>query len=201
MRHMGKNMELEVLIREFKEEDWESIKILILETQYYGPSVLQSEKKRIEFYSQVPEKGRTFVAELQSELSTVNSSTNDFMNDETSSNTITESRPIIGYCVIEFFGRAIFILSLVTAKKWQRRGIGRKLVNYAKKFGKENPQFDILRGFAEDRLAGVHTFLIKQGFKTCGYINHDLELNQSTIHYVYHFRKENENGPETLITA
>ncbi len=184
-------MTIDVNIREYSENDWESIKILILESKFYGPSVLKSEKIRIEFYSQVPEKGKTFVAVLPKEPGE-KSSTEENLSDN--------QDQVIAYMVVDFFGRAIFILSLVVAKEHQLQGVGKKLVQFAKKFGEADPQYNILRGFADDSNLGIHTFLLKQGFKTCGYINHDLNLNHSTIHYVLHLRKEKDDS-ETLISA
>ncbi|MFX0182716.1 MAG: GNAT family N-acetyltransferase [Candidatus Hodarchaeota archaeon] len=181
----------DITIREYKDEDWEYVKILILETHSYGPSVLKSEKKRIEFYLQVPEKGKTFVVEV----------TRDIVEKDSQNENDKQRDNIIGYIVIDFFGRGIYILSLVVATEWQRKGIGTKLVNYAKKYGKDNPQYNMLRGYAEDHLTGVHTFLLQQGFKTCGFVNHDIDLNRSTIHYVFPLREEDDNEPEMLISA
>jgi ribosomal protein S18 acetylase RimI-like enzyme len=184
-------MDIDIEIREYTENDWESIKILILESKYYGPSVLKSEKIRIEFYSQVPEKGRTFVAVIPEEIKEKSS---------TEENEPHNQDQVIAYMVVDFFGRAIFILSLIVAKQHQLRGVGKKLVQFATKFGEADPQYNILRGFADDRNLGIHTFLLKQGFKTCGYINHDLNFNHSTIHYVLHLRKEKDDS-EILISA
>ncbi|MFX0050314.1 MAG: GNAT family N-acetyltransferase [Candidatus Hodarchaeota archaeon] len=179
------------MIREYKDEDWDFIKLLILETHSYGPSVLKSEKKRIEFYLEVPEKGRTFVVEVSPDIIET-----DYQEKQGES-----KDKIIGYMVIDFFGRGIYILSLVISTEWQRKGIGTKLVNHIKKYGRDNTQYNILRGFAEDHLAGVHAFLLKQGFKTCGFVNHDFDLNRSTIHYVFPLREEDDNEPEMLISG
>ena len=175
----------EVQIREYQERDWEEIKLFILESDYYGPSVLKREKTRIEFYSQVPEKGRTFVATV---------STDDSENDS------DKSDKAVGYIVIDFFGRGIFILSLIIAREWQRQGIGTKLLSHVRKIGEDDPQYSILRGFADDRSYDVHSFMLKQGFITCGHIFHDLDWGHSTIHYVLPLNVE-EDGSEILISA
>jgi len=184
-------MVLDVEIREYTDNDWESIKLLILESKYYGPSVLKSEKKRIEFYEEVPENGRTYVALVPKE---------PLENENIEEKESQDQKKVVAYMVTNFFGRAIFLLSVVVAKEYQQRGIGKKFVQVAKDFGEADPQYNILRGFADDRNLGIHTFLLKQGFKTCGYINHDLNFNHSTIHYVFHLREGKEES-DILISA
>ena len=117
----------------------------------------------------------------------------------------TDEKPtkeiIVGYAVIDFFGHGVFILSLIIGKQFQDQGYGKQMMEYIKKFALEDPQYTILRGFADERLVNVHAFLLKQGFKACGFVEHDLEWNHSTIHYVFRLQKEKEEEIDSLISA
>ncbi len=191
-------MDDRLTIREFQGEDWPKIKLVLLESDIYsayGPTILKSEKSRIEFYSQVPEKGRVFIAVIPD---------SDFTEQEDKSERVEEipiKELIVGYAVIDFFGHGIFILSLIIGKQYQDKGYGKQLMEYIKKFASKNKQYTILRGFADERLVKVHVFLIKQGFKACGFVEHDLEWNHSTIHYVYRLYKEKEDESDTPLLS
>jgi len=191
-------MDNRLTIRESLYEDWPTIKLVLLESDIYsayGPTILKSEKSRIKFYSQVREKGRVFIAVIPNP---------DFTEQEDESENTEEKSSrelIVGYAVIDFFGHGVFILSLIIGKQFQDQGYGKQLMEYIKKFALENLQYTILRAFADERLVKVHAFLIKQGFKACGFVEHDLEWNHSTIHYVYRLQKEKEEEIESLISA
>ena len=191
-------MDNRLTIRKYETEDWPTIKLVLLESDIYsvyGPTILKSEKSRIKFYSQIPEKGRVFIAVIP----------NPDLNEQEDELEDAEEKPskelIVGYAVIDFFGHGIFILSLIIGKQFQDQGYGKQLMEYIKKFALEDFQFTILRGFADERLVNVHAFLIKQGFKACGFVEHDLEWNHSTIHYVYRLQKKEEEELDSLISA
>ncbi|WP_455139531.1 GNAT family N-acetyltransferase [Candidatus Hodarchaeum mangrovi] len=182
---------MDITIREYQSSDWEEVKLLIIEAENFGPSMVKSEKQRIEFYLQVPVKGITFVVENKEKVSGGEEGMEEVLQTS-----------ILGYSIVDYFGKSAFILSLVVKKEWRGKGIGRELINFIKNYVRDQQQFDILRGFADDRYFGVHSFLLKQGFKTCGYIIHDLELNQGTIHYVIHLRTEkDEKEKDTFISG
>ena len=191
-------MDNRLTIREYQTEDWPTIKLALLESDIYsayGPTILKSEKNRVEFYSHVPEKGRVFIAVIPNP---------DFIEQEDMHENSEEKLSkelIVGYAVIDFFGHGVFILSLIIGKQYQGQGMGKQLMGYIKKFALEDLQYTILRGFADERLVNVHAFLLKQGFKACGFVEHDLEWNHSTIHYVYRLQKEKEEEIDSLISA
>jgi GNAT superfamily N-acetyltransferase len=179
-------------------EDWSSVKLVLLETDIYtayGPTVLKSEKGRIDFYMQVPEKGKVYTACIPNPSSV---ESEDHVGDERQQES---DEVIVGYAIIDFFSRGIFILSLNVGKQYRGQGFGKQLMEHIKKFAKKNTQYTILRGFADEQLVNVHTFLLKQGFRACGFVEHDLSWNHSTIHYVFPLRKEEEEEQELLISA
>ncbi|MHA1995246.1 MAG: N-acetyltransferase family protein [Candidatus Hodarchaeales archaeon] len=191
---MSKN----ITIRDYKEGDWPSVKLVLLESDIYtayGSTVLKSEKGRIDFYVQVPEKGKVFTACITSP----SSSEKDDQDENTELEETHES--IVGYAVIDFFSRGIFILSLIIGKEYRGLGYGKQLMEHIKRFAKKNTQYTILRGFAGEQLVNVHTFLLKQGFRACGFVEHDLSWNHSTIHYVFPLREEKDEEQELLISA
>ncbi len=192
-------MDNRLSIREYKTGDWQDgVKLALLESDIYniyGPTILKSEKSRIEFYSQVPEKGRVFIAVIPNP---------DFIEQEDMVENVEEKHSkelIIGYAVIDFFGHGIFILSLIIGKQFRDQGYGKQLMLIIKNFALDNPQYTQLRGFADENLVNVHAFLLKQGFKVCGFVEHDLDWNHSTIHYVYRLQKEKEEELDSLISA
>jgi GNAT superfamily N-acetyltransferase len=188
----------ELVIREYKKEDWPFVKIILLESDIYaeyGPSVLKSEKNRIIFYSQVPEKGKVFVAVLP--IDSIQEGKEGTSDESDTAN----KECIVGYSVLDFFGRGVFILSLNIGKQFRNQGHGRYLLNFIKDFARKDPQYTILRGFADERLTDVHVFLIKQGFRACGFVEHDLSFNHSTIHYFLPLREEEEPDQDILISA
>ena len=187
-----------LIIREYQTEDWPTIKLAYLESDIYsayGPTILKSEKSRIEFYSQVPEKGRVFIAVIP------NPDLKELEDEVENREEKPSKELIVGYAIIDFFGHGVFILSLIIGKQFQDQGYGKQLMEYIKKFALEDLQYTILRGFADESLVNVHAFLLKQGFKACGFVEHDLEWNHSTIHYVYRLQKEKEEEIDSLISA
>ena len=191
-------MSEKLTIRDYQMEDWPSVKLVLLESDIYtahGPTVLKSEKGRLDFYTQVPEKGKVYTAYIPKSLS---GETEEQGDDK---ELAEAGETIVGYAVIDFFSRSIFILSLIIGKEYRGQGYGKQLMEHIKKFAKKNPQYTILRGFADEQLVNVHTFLLKQGFRACGFVEHDLSWNHSTIHYVFPLRKEEEEEQELLISA
>ena len=191
-------MSKKLVVRDYTPEDWASVKLIFLESDVYseyGPTVLKSEKNRINFYNQVPEKGRAFVAVLSTNL------TNDEREKIDPELDTTEKESVVGYAILDFFGKGVFILSLIVGKKYRNQGYGKFLLEYIKEFAKKDPQYTILRGFADERFTNVHVFLIKQGFKACGFVEHDLFFNHSTIHYVLPLREEEISDQDILISA
>ncbi len=192
----GVSMSEKITVRDYQAGDWPSVKLALLESDIYtahGPTVLKSEKGRIDFYVQVPEKGKVFIACVAKPKS------DEKEDQEDNSEQQESSESIVGYAVIDFFSRGIFILSLIIGKQYRGLGYGKQLMEHIKRFAKKNTQYTILRGFADEQLVNVHTFLLKQGFRACGFVEHDLSLNHSTIHYVFPLREEEE--PELLISA
>ena len=191
-------MSEKITIRDYLEGDWPSVKLVLLESDIYtayGPTVLKSEKGRIDFYVQVPEKGKVFTASI-----VIPSSSEG--NAKDGNTELKETREtIVGYAVIDFFSRGIFILSLIIGKEYRGQGYGKQLMEHIKRFAKKNKQYTILRGFADEQLVKVHTFLLKQGFRACGFVEHDLSWNHSTIHYVFPLRKEEDEEQDLLISA
>ena len=192
----GFYMALDVTIREYISEDWPSVKLIILESDYYSPKDVKGEKKRIQFYSAVPEKGRVFVATKKYEPIQKEKPEEIINFDEQQRKEL-----VVGFVTVDFFGRGIFILSLAVSKDLRLKGVGKSLVDHVKKFGMNDPQFNILRGFADERFMNAHSFLLKQGFKTCGFIQHDLDWNHSAIHYVLPLRKPEEIESETPVIS
>ena len=188
-------MKKDIVIRDYQVEDWPEIKLILLESDIfaeYGSTTVKSEKKRIEFYTEVPEKGKVFTAVLKNKQR---------VKEEIEEDESQPRETVVGYTILDFFGRGIFILSLIIRKQYQNQGIGKHLLNYIKTYAKKNPQFEILRGFIDEHLIDVHAFLRKQGFKACGFVEHDLSWNHSTIHYVYQLRDKDENEKELFISA
>jgi ribosomal protein S18 acetylase RimI-like enzyme len=191
-------MSAKIIVRDYNPEDWASVKLIILESDVYseyGPTVLKSEKNRINFYNQVSEKGRAFVAVLPTKSTNGGNEKNDSESD------VADKDSVVGYAILDFFGRGIFILSLIIGKEFRNQGYGKFLLEYIKEFAKKDPQYTILRGFADERFTNVHVFLIKNGFKACGFVEHDLSLNHSTIHYVLPLRKDETSEQDILISA
>ncbi len=187
-----------ITIRNYQGEDWPSVKLVLLESDIYtayGPTVLKSEKGRIDFFVQVPEKGRVFTVCI-----TKNSSNEDDDGKEKTEQAESQEL-VVGFAVIDFFSRGIFILTLIIGKQYRGMGYGKQLMEHIKKFAKKNTQYTILRCFADEQLVNAHTFLLKQGFRVCGFVEHDLTLNHSSIHYFYPLREDDEDEQDLLISA
>jgi len=142
-------------IRQLKKEDLPTLRKLILEAENFGEPFLETEMHGLKWYS-IPDLGAVFVA-------TVN------------------NRPV-GYITLRKNVFAVVIVSVLVEKEHQRLGIGRALIERAKKYAKSH-KFKVLRVDTGNFMDYAIKFYLSCGFLPCGYVEHDFGLNTKQVHF------------------
>jgi streptothricin acetyltransferase len=146
---------MKVLIREYTSSDLPQVKKLILDAENFGEPFLENEILNIKKNTTLG-LGKVFVA--------------------------TTRGRIIGYVSL---GRRIFALmvdSIIVSRGYQRRGVGRKLVEKAKEYAKSQG-LHVLRTDTGTFMDYAIKFYLACGFEPCGYVEHDFSLGSKQLHF------------------
>jgi streptothricin acetyltransferase len=146
---------MKVLIREYASSDFSQVKKLILDAENFGEPFLETEILNIKKNTSLG-LGKIFVATIRNQ--------------------------VIGYISL---GRRIFALmidSIIVGRNYQRKGVGRKLVEKAKEYAKSQG-FHILRTDTGTFMDYAIKFYLACGFEPCGYVEHDFSLGSKQLHF------------------
>lgn len=146
---------MKVLNREYTSSDFPHVKKLILAAENFGEPFLETEILNIK-KNTAPGLGKIFVATMRGQ--------------------------IVGYISL---GRRIFALmidSIIVGRSYQRRGVGRQLVERAKDYAKSQG-FHILRTDTGTFMDYAIQFYISCGLEPCGYVEHDFSLESKQLHF------------------
>jgi len=153
---------MEVSIREYSSSDFSQVKELILEAENFGEPFLETEMLNIKKNTSLG-LGKVFVASLEGQ--------------------------VIGYISL---GRRVFALmidSIIVARNYQRKGVGRNLVEKAKEYAKTQG-FHVLRTDTGTFMEYAIKFYLACGFEPCGYVEHDFSLGSKQLHFYIDLTKE-----------
>jgi len=153
---------MEVLIRDYTSSDFPQVKKLILDAENFGEPFLETEMLNIKKNTSLG-LGKIFVATIRDQ--------------------------VIGYISL---GRRVFALmvdSIIVDRSYQRKGVGRKLVEKAKEYAKAQG-FHVLRTDTGTFMDYAIKFYIACGFEPCGYVEHDFSLGSKQLHFYIDLSKK-----------
>ncbi|MHA1225424.1 MAG: GNAT family N-acetyltransferase [Candidatus Hodarchaeales archaeon] len=150
---------MDIVFREFQKNDWPKLKKVILEAENFGEPFLEHEKKLIDTFSSSP-LGKVLIG------------------------IETESNDVVSYTCLELSWRAIIIKSFITAKNYQRKGIGSLMINEIRKLALKNPDIQIIRVDTGDFMDYAQKFYTTVGFQICGFVMHDMSWHNHQVHFV-----------------
>jgi GNAT superfamily N-acetyltransferase len=146
---------MQVSIREYSSSDLSQVRELILNAENFGQPFLENEMQNIKKNTLLG-LGKVFVA--------------------------TSNCKIVGYISL---GRRVFALmidSIIVATPFQRKGVGRKLVEKAKNYAKSQG-LKVLRTDTGTFMHYAIKFYLACGFEPCGYVEHDFSLGSKQLHF------------------
>ncbi|MGD8505883.1 MAG: GNAT family N-acetyltransferase, partial [Candidatus Bathyarchaeota archaeon] len=152
----------QVTIREYESTDFSIVKKLILEADNFGEPFLETELLNIRKNTS-PGLGKVFVA--------------------------TTKDQVIGYISLDRRIFALMVDSIIVDRDYQRKGVGRKLVEKAKDFA-ESQGFHVLRTDTATFMGYAIRFYLACGFVPCGYVEHDFGLGSKQLHFYMELKKE-----------
>lgn len=153
---------MKVTIREYSFSDFSEVKKLILDAENFGEPFLETEMLNIKKNTSL-DLGKIFVAAI--------------------------GEKVIGYISL---GRRVFALmidSIIVARNYQRRSVGRKLVKKAKEYAKSQG-LHVLRTDTGAFMEYAIKFYLACGFEPCGYVEHDFSLGSRQLHFYIDLTKE-----------
>jgi len=145
----------QVIIRGYTHTDFTRVKELILKAENFGEPFLETELFNIKKNTS-PGLGKIFVATLKDQ--------------------------VIGYISL---GRKIFALmidSIIVNRNYQRKGVGKKLIEKAREYAKSQG-FHVLRTDTGTFMDYAIRFYLTCGFEPCGYVEHDFSLGSRQLHF------------------
>jgi len=89
---------------------------------------------------------------------------------------------VVGYITLRKNIFAVAVDSIIVKKEYQRKGIGRELVENAKAYAKSEG-FRVLRTDTASFMEYAIKFYLACGFLPCGYVHHDFGLNTTQVHF------------------
>jgi streptothricin acetyltransferase len=156
---------MKVLIREYTSSDLPQVKKLILDAENFGEPFLENEILNIKKNTTLG-LGKVFVATTRS--------------------------LIVGYISL---GRRIFALmvdSIIVSRSYQRKGVGRKLIEKAKEYAKSQG-LHVLRTDTGTFMDYAIKFYLACGFEPCGYVEHDFSLGSKQLHFYIDLSKKSSS--------
>jgi len=155
---------MEVSIREYSSSaDLSQVKDLILKAENFGKPFLENELMNIKKNTLLG-LGKVFVA--------------------------TSNKKVVGYISL---GRKVFALiieSIIVANHYQRKGVGRKLIEKAREYAKSKG-LHVLRTDTGTFMDYAIKFYLACGFEPCGYVEHDFSLGSKQLHFFIDLTKTN----------
>ena len=153
---------MELSIREYSPSDLSQVRELILDAENFGEPFLETEMLNIKKNTSLG-LGKVFVATLKGR--------------------------VIGYISLGKRVFALMIDSVIVARNHQRKGVGKKLVEKAKKYAKSQG-FHVLRTDTGTFMEYAIKFYLACGFEPCGYVEHDFSLGSKQLHFFIDLTKE-----------
>jgi len=165
-RYLERVMDLKVAVREYSSNDFSRVKELILKAENFGEPFLETELLNIKKNTSLG-LGKVFVATLEDE--------------------------VISYISL---GRRVFALmvdSIIVDRDYQRRGVGRKLIEKAREYAKSQG-CHVLRTDTGTFMDYAIKFYLSCGFEPCGYVEHDFSLSSKQMHFYMDLTKEKKGA-------
>lgn len=162
---MAELRKMKVTIKEYTSTDFSQVKELILKAENFGEPFLETELLNIKKNTSLG-LGKIFIATLKGQ--------------------------VIGYISL---GRRIFALmidSIIVDRNYQRKGVGRKLVEKAKEYAKSQG-VHVLRTDTGTFMDYAIKFYLACGFEPCGYVEHDFSLGSKQLHFYMNLTKEKKD--------
>lgn len=162
-----------VLIREYSFSDLSQVRDLILNAENFGKPFLENEMLNIKKNTSLG-LGKIFVADSNGK--------------------------IVGYISL---GRRVFALmidSIIVAGDYQRKGVGRKLVEKAREYTKSQG-LHVLRTDTGTFMDYAIKFYLACGFEPCGYVENDFSLGSRQLHFFINLTKSSSNSNPTKNAA
>ncbi len=142
-------------IREYSPSDLAQVRDLILNAENFGKPFLENEMLNIKKNTSIG-LGKVFVAVLEGE--------------------------VVGYISLGKKVFAFMIDSIIVSSHYQRKGIGRNLVEKAKEYAKSQG-FHLLRTDTGAFMDYAIRFYLACGFEPCGYVENDFSLGSRQLHF------------------
>lgn len=142
-------------VRQVIEQDLPELRRIILEAENFGEPFLESELRNLKWCS-IPDLGAVYVATVDDKLA--------------------------GYIILRKKVFAVVIVSIVVARGFRRRGIGRVLIQEAKEYATSH-KFNVLRVDTANFMDYAIKFYLACDFLPCGYVEHDFGLNMRQVHF------------------
>ena len=153
---------MKLSVREYSPSDLSQVRELILNAENFGEPFLETELLNIKKNTSLG-LGKVFVATLTGR--------------------------VIGYISSGKRVFALMIDSVIVARDHQRKGVGRKLVEKAKRYAKSQG-FHVLRTDTGTFMEYAIKFYLACGFEPCGYVEHDFSLGSKQLHFFIDLTKE-----------
>ncbi len=157
---------METTIREYSSSDLAQVRDLILKAENFGKPFLQNEMLNIRKNTSMG-LGKVFVAILNGK--------------------------VVGYISL---GKRVFALtidSIIVSSYFQRKNIGKRLVEKAKEYAKSQG-FHLLRTDTGSFMDYAIKFYLACGFEPCGYVENDFSLGSRQLHFFIDLTKPSTVG-------
>ncbi len=146
---------MEPSVREYSSSDLAQVTDLILKAENFGKPFLENELLNIKKNTSMG-LGKVFVAIL--------------------------NEKVVGYISLGKRVFALMIDSIIVSSHLQRKNIGRRLVEKAKKYAKSQG-FHLLRTDTGSFMDYAIKFYLACGFEPCGYVENDFRLGSRQLHF------------------
>ena len=153
---------LKINIREYAPADLSQVKELVLNAENFGEPFLEVELLNLKKNTSLG-LGKIFVAAI----------------DER----------VIGYVSLGVKVFAIMIDSIIVDRDFQRKGVGRRLVEKAKEYAMSKA-FHVLRTDTGAFMNYAINFYLACGFEPCGFVEHDFSLGSRQLHFYMNLTDE-----------
>lgn len=153
---------MEASIREYSSSDLAQVRDLILNAENFGKPFLENEMLNIKKNTSMG-LGKVFVAVLNGE--------------------------VVGYTSLGKRVFALMIDSIIVSNRYQRKNVGRKLVEKAKEYAKSQG-FHLLRTDTGSFMDYAIKFYLACGFEPCGYVENDFSLGSRQLHFFIDLTKQ-----------
>jgi ribosomal protein S18 acetylase RimI-like enzyme len=146
---------MEVSIREYSSSDLAQVRELVLSAENFGKPFLENEMLNVKKNTSMG-LGKVFVAVLNGK--------------------------VVGYISLGKRVFALMIDSIIVSSRYQRKNVGRKLVEKAKEYAKSQG-FHLLRTDTGAFMDYAIKFYLACGFEPCGYVENDFSLGSRQLHF------------------